>query len=157
MNIHLIRHAKTNPMSDSGKDFDRSLLPKGFQQCVMLKEFLVDKLENSRIYCSSSNRTRSTANLILNDIQLEHVTYLKELYLASSKSLFDFLASLNFTEDVVIIGHNEGLSELVYYLTGENIVLSTASSVSIAFDIPNLSWISKSTGVVISHFSPKIL
>jgi phosphohistidine phosphatase len=157
MNIHLIRHAKTNPLSESGKDFDRNLMAKGLQQCALLKEFSVDILENSRIYCSSSNRTRSTAKLILNDIQLEHVTYLDELYLASSKSLFDFLASLNCSEDVVIIGHNEGLSELVYYLTDENIILSTASLVSIAFDIPKLSWISKGTGVVKNHFSPKLL
>ena len=156
MNIHLIRHAKTNPLSDSGKDFDRTLMEKGYRQCAQLKEFLKDEVELNSIYCSSSSRTRSTANLILNDHQLKCVTYLDELYLASRKSLFDFLISLNSTNDIVIIGHNEGLSELVYYLTGENIVLSTASFVTINFELPSTNWISRESGIIKNHFSPSV-
>ena len=156
MNIHLIRHAKTNPLSDSGKDFDRTLMEKGYRQCAQLKEFLKDEVELNSIYCSSSSRTRSTANLILNDHQLKCVTYLDDLYLASRKSLFDFLISLNSTNDIVIIGHNEGLSELVYYLTGENIVLSTASFVTINFELPSTNWISRESGIIKNHFSPSV-
>lgn len=156
MRIHLIRHAKTNPMSDSGKDFDRTLMEKGHKQCAKLKEFLKDKVELNSIYCSSSSRTRSTANLILDEFQLKYVTYLDELYLASRKSLFDFLISLNSTNDILIIGHNEGLSELVCYLTGENIVLSTASFVTINFEFSSTNWISRESGIIKNHFSPSV-
>jgi phosphohistidine phosphatase len=156
MNIHLIRHAKTNPLSESGKDFDRNLMAKGLQQCALLKEFSVDILENSRIYCSSSKRTKATANLILNEDQLKHITFLDELYLASSKSLFEFIVSLNSTEDIVIIGHNEGISELVHYLTGENRVLSTGSFITLNFQEPSSNWISRESGIIKNHFSPSV-
>jgi phosphohistidine phosphatase len=156
MNIHLIRHAKTNPCADSGKDFDRDLMEKGRKQCVLLKDFLEGKFEGFPIYCSTSNRTKSTANLILNEVQLKQITYLDDLYLASSKLLFDFIVSLNSTDDIVIIGHNEGLSELVHYLTGEDKVLSTGSYISIKFNFPSSNWISRETGSIMNHFSPNV-
>ena len=42
MKLHLLRHAKTNQVSPTGKDFDRELLPRGYEQIQELKLFLAD-------------------------------------------------------------------------------------------------------------------
>ena len=157
MNIHLIRHAKSTPSSDSGIDFDRALSNKGIRQCQLLKNYLSHFPEiHKNIYCSSSNRTKSTLNLVFNEKQLDKLIYKDELYLATAKFLFEFIIDLNSMEDITIIGHNEGLSYLATYLTGQTISLQTASLFTIFFDIPYSSWISKDTGVVTNQFSPQI-
>ncbi len=157
MNIHLIRHAKSNHLSDSGVDFDRALSNKGIHQCQLLKNYLSQYPEILKnIYCSSSNRTKSTLNLLFNDKQFEKLIYSDELYLATAEFLFEFIISLNSIEDITIIGHNEGLSYLATYLTGQTMLLQTSSLVSIVFDIPNSSWISKETGVIMNQYSPQI-
>ena len=42
MKLHLLRHAKTNQISPTGKDFDRELLPRGYEQIAELKQYLED-------------------------------------------------------------------------------------------------------------------
>jgi phosphohistidine phosphatase len=158
MKIHLLRHAKTNQTSPTGNDFDRELLPKGFQQCMLLKCYLSDKIEKDcLIFVSSSERTKQTASLILNQLSLSNTNYLKELYLMDGIKMLAFVNQLNTPKDICIIGHNEGISEFASYIIDEQITLKTGGYVCVKIPFSTSSFLSKSTGSVIDFYRPDVV
>ena len=59
--LHLLRHAKTNQNSPTGIDYDRELLPRGYEQIAELKQFFAQHpIQPKHILCSSAMRTRQT-------------------------------------------------------------------------------------------------
>ena len=69
--------------------------------------------------------------------------------------MFDILKEinrLNHEGDLIIIGHNYSLSELLYYLTEENITMKTGSLAVIDFDVQNSSLISGQSGRLLQYF-----
>ena len=65
--------------------------------------------------------------------------------------VLDFICSMNSDDDIVLIGHNNGLSRLASYLTAKHIVMRTASCVEIRFPFDHSKFISKGTGEIYSH------
>jgi phosphohistidine phosphatase len=125
MKLYLIRHAKTNQKSPTGLDIDRSLLPRGIAQSKDLNAFLQSlDLTIGTVLCSTARRTKQT----LQNIKIEDsaaITYLDSLYLANNTLLLGEINRIENTKDLMLIGHNEGISELAGYLTGENIYFKT--------------------------------
>ncbi len=155
MILHLLRHAKTEKLASSGKDFDRNLAQKGILQSQQLVNYFSQKsLKNTTIYVSAANRTVQTANLIFpnNNLQI-----CRDLYLASAQQILAFLNTLQSTSDLFVIGHNEGISELASYLLGENIHLQTAGYLAISFSCANSAEISKQTGTILQTFRPEFI
>ena len=157
LTLHILRHAKTNPLSDSGKDFDRNLLEKGVNQAKSLGGyFKINNFQANKLYCSSALRTRKTISEV-NKIHVfdNKIAYREELYLASLENLLDFIWIQEGEGSVFIIGHNEGVSDLVTYLTGTHVEIKTGTFVSISFDLNSWGKISASNGKVEDYFSPK--
>lgn len=158
MKLHLLRHAKTDQNSSTGKDFDRKLLKKGKDQSVEMGKYLKEENFNpSKIICSTAARTRETITLI----QKEHkfifkIEYVDEIYLAEKDKLFSIVSKISGSEEVFIIGHNNGLSDLASYLVDDFIDLSTCDFVTIQFNIEKWDEISKGLGVVIERFHPLV-
>jgi phosphohistidine phosphatase len=155
MILHLIRHANARNKSTSGKDFDRTLSVKGGVEAIRLQTF-VNKIElsNTDIYISSSQRTMETSSIALTNELFSNAVYLDELYLASSEMLLKFIYELNTEKDILLIGHNEGISSLASYLTNQYIGLGTANYVGIDFPFLNSNLISKGTGTIVRFFEP---
>ena len=154
MILHLLRHAKTEQFSKSGKDFDRHLMSKGIKQTIELELFFLNKqLDNVTIHVSSAKRTIQTAQLVFPS---EEFDCSKDLYLAGAEKLFQYVCALKSTKNVFLIGHNDGLSELASYLSGENIHLRTAEYLAIEFSCKKSSEISMHTGTIIETFRPQI-
>ena len=135
MILHLLRHAKTEKFAVTGKDYDRPLASKG-------------------IHVSAANRTQETAKTIFPEYTLH---FCKELYLASSQELLQYINKLSTSNDLFLIGHNEGLSELATSLIGENILLKTASYLAITFDCKNSAEISRHNGMILHLYRPEIM
>jgi phosphohistidine phosphatase len=155
MKLHLLRHCKTETITSTGKDFDRKLMPKGVAQSKLLAEFFNQQTFDDCLYFSSSSaRTRETVTRTFSKTIQKEVQYKDELYLASAADLVQFVNSLGATSEVFIIGHNEGLSDLVHYLTEEPIELQTGDYISIQFDVENSSMISAGTGIKAEYFHP---
>jgi phosphohistidine phosphatase len=153
MKLHLLRHAKTNQISPTGKDFDRELLPRAYQQCVELKRYLQDHpIAPKHILCSSAVRTRQTLDQIKALFADVPVTFLNELYLASAGELLKIINELQSPEDVLLIGHNEGISELASELSATFILLKTCGLVSLEFPFESSAMVSKETGVLVGSF-----
>jgi len=143
--VHLLRHAKTEMLSSTGRDFDRKLAIKGHKQSAQLKEIIEGKhLDISHLYCSSAQRTRETANLIFGENK--SMTFHDDLYLCEQSELVQFIWNLDTSTDIMLIGHNFGLSNLASYFLDEDIYLKTGSMISIDFPFSKSSDLSKATG-----------
>jgi phosphohistidine phosphatase len=153
MKLHLLRHAKTNPQSSTGLDFDRELLPRGYEQIIELKNFLKDHpIDPKIILCSSAMRTRQTL-AELKDLWPEaQVQFIDELYLASKQEILDQICSQNSSEEILVVGHNEGLSDLVMNLAHPPHALKTCGFISMEFPFESSAYISQDTGSILAMF-----
>ena len=153
MKLHLLRHAKTNQISPTGKDFDRELLPKAYEQCAELKRYLQDHpIAPKHILCSSAVRTRQTWAAIEDLFPGVSIVFVDNLYLASSYEMLKIINELQSPEDILLIGHNEGISELASELSAAFILLKTCGLVSLEFPFESSAMVSKETGVLVGSF-----
>lgn len=147
MIVNFLRHAKTELNSLSGRDFDRILIPDGHEQCQEVKSKLNRILSNeTKIYCSTAMRTRQTAGLIFGNQKL--VGYFEELYLSNKETILEFICSQESHHEILIIGHNFGLSEIASYLSGAQVVMKTSGFIRLEFPGLSIAELSASTGVV---------
>ena len=155
LQLNLIRHAKTEPQSKSGRDFDRELLPKGRKQAELLAAFLQDSsVQLGNVYCSTATRTKGTVALISRTIAC-HVDFFEELYLASHSELKQFIENQK-GDTITIIGHNEGISELASMLSGELCILQTAGFIQLQFEVENWNQLIQGTGIITARFRPEV-
>lgn len=125
MKLLLIRHAKTDPSSPTGNDFDRKLLPRGLRQCHDLRDFLQNvDVQIETILCSTAERTKQTFMEISSSVNCP-ACFLNSLYLADRQLLLHEITMVKNNKDLLVIGHNDGISDLASYLTGEHIYLKT--------------------------------
>ena len=150
MILHFLRHAKTNQVSPTGRDFDRELLPRGYEQLSELRSKLAQSpITVTRVFCSSAKRTRQTWTEIADLFPNATISFHDELSLASASELLTFLSSKNSPQTSLLIGHNEGLSDLATYLTGSDIHLKTCGYLQLSFPFDHSGFISASTGTSI--------
>ncbi|MDG2153130.1 MAG: histidine phosphatase family protein [Crocinitomicaceae bacterium] len=147
MIVNFLRHAKTETTSSSGKDYDRNLVPKGHTQCEEIKEILNSILsDETKIFCSAAMRTRQTAGLIFGD--QKSASYFEELYLSNKETILEFICSQESHHEILIIGHNFGLSEIASYLSGAQVVMKTSGFIRLEFPGLSIAELSASTGII---------
>ena len=116
--LHLLRHAKS-AADDSIDDRDRPLSRRGRDAARRVGEGLPAALGGlDLVLCSTSLRTRETAELVLAGFAAEpRILFEDALYLAGPAALIRRLRRLE--EDrgaVLVIGHNPGLHDLAVSL-----------------------------------------
>lgn len=155
MKLFVLRHAKTEPIRDNQEDFDRNLLPRGVQQIEQISPALWSELtDDVPVFCSTANRTTQTLDLFQQARRFSHVFLRNELYLASAGELLEFLNRIDGNSSLLLVGHNDGLSELVSYVTETQIHLSTGSFAVIDIHVGNWQLLSRGTGSILKHVSP---
>ena len=157
LSLHILRHANTHSSSVTGKDFDRELSSKGLKQSEVLASFLkMNNFQPEVIFCSSAKRTRQTLKEVQKKFNFDNkIEFKDELYLASMAEMFDFVSNLSSENDALIIGHNNGISDLITYLTDDFIDVPTCTFVTLSFDVDNWNEISKGLAKMDVYFSPK--
>lgn len=156
MKIHLLRHAKTEVLSPSGKDVDRELNAKGLRQVAEMKLFLSKKdWGNTMLFCSAAARTQQTLKHLDLASKFHGVTITERLYLAESTAIENYIASPE-CQDIFIIGHNNGLSDFAQELINEPYLLKTCSYVEIEVGGENWAEFTSRSGKIISHYHPKV-
>ncbi len=153
MKLHLIRHAKAqSPLQQL--DFDRPLSEKGKVQANSLAAFLLDKQLPDEVWVSSASRTLETLSYLESSHSFFEKKMMDELYLCSKDVYLKKLWSKKQNGDLLIVGHNFGISDIVNYFTGELIMMKTAEYICIDFGDFNLNESSKETGIIIERFIP---
>lgn len=159
LTLNLIRHAKTNQVSPTGSDFDRELLDKGVSQANVLGNYLrTHHIALGKIICSSAARTRQTHSIICQHLfESCNYAFSKKLYLSSHKQILEVIEDNAKDETTVtIIGHNEGISELAGYLSGEFVHLRTSEMISLTFPFESWDHLVRGTGVIIFQYRPEV-
>lgn len=157
MNLFLIRHAKTEKTASSGRDFDRQLAEKGQKQGLELQKFLAEfDFEEVTIWCSDAIRTKQTLSLIDEHFPSQNIEFKNELYLASSQEIRNLIWNTDSNRDLLIIGHNEGISDIASYFLGEDIHLKTATFIQISFEAKSRQEWSADLGRIKSVFRPEL-
>jgi len=117
MKLWILRHARAESHSNTGRDRDRPLSEAGRLACQALNAWLGKcSLPLPRqAQVSPALRTRQTAQLALADLAV-HWIINESLWLASTVDLLDQVQQARGQEPLWLIGHNPGLEELIYRL-----------------------------------------
>jgi phosphohistidine phosphatase len=157
MKLHLIRHAKTDQSSESGKDFDRKLLPKGIIQSNVLGFYLHEQdLRSAVTFCSTAARTRETLTILNNLVFIGRTILSDDLYLCDREMYLKIIWNLRHGKDLVFIGHNDGISQIASYFLEKDITLKTCGYLCIEFTAKNWAEVSRGTGQLLAEFRPQV-
>lgn len=158
MKLHLLRHSDTEDFAITGVDFDRNLTSSGRARAEKMGLYLNDQLSRKiAVYCSSSNRTRETAAIIQSTFGYRNIQHKDELYHANLSQLLKFVNQLEDHGPVLIIGHNEGITDLVNHLSGENTYLDTCNYVCIDLNVTNWKEVSGNLGQLVENYRPELI
>ncbi|HEX8018838.1 SixA phosphatase family protein [Mucilaginibacter sp.] len=152
----LIRHAKAT--HESGYvDFDRPLKQSGMQDSVLMATLLKGQLQIPQIIITSpALRTKTTAEIFANHFKLPVPGEDKRIYEASENTWVKVINSLPDEYDFIgIVGHNPGISQILYYLTSQLKEMPTCAVAVITFENDTWQSISEEDGKLVHFDSPK--
>ncbi len=153
LHLHILRHAKTEQISPTGKDFDRFLMKKGLRQREDLKVFFNTVSGIDHVWCSSAKRTRETLEPFEG---LPEPQFFDDLYLCSHQTILKMLWESNLEGDVLLIGHNFGISDLVNYFCDSDVELRTGQYVRISFECSDWKETFRGTGTMAQLYRPEV-
>jgi phosphohistidine phosphatase len=152
----LIRHAKAT--HDSGfADFERPLTDKGFIQAeIMAARLQANNIQPQLLLASPSLRTLSTANVFSQTLGLQQAVTDKDIYDATLSTLLQVIHKLPENESfIAIVGHNPGISEAVYYLSGNIKDVPPGSVALVEFHLDEWNEIHEKSGKLTFYDTPK--
>jgi|LakMenEpi03Aug12_release.lakeMendotaPanAssembly.Ray.scaffolds.fasta_scaffold912693_1 phosphohistidine phosphatase SixA len=155
MILHFIRHAKTVYPNRNQSDFERDLLPEGKIQVAILAHYLSNKkLEIDQCFCSDAQRTKQTLAGLETSLFCKKITFDHALYLCSKNEFKAQIEQLKDEKEVLFIGHNDGISNFIKYLTEENCLLQTCEYAKIEVIVDSWQAVGPGTGKIIDQFYP---
>jgi len=138
--LTLVRHARAVAARDSVIDFDRVLSPEGITEAKEMAQRVASRTPRPDLVLSSSAaRASHTAALFAQAWEDDppRIELQSRLYLATPDILLDVIHALA-DGDVVIVGHNPGISELARRVALQPIGdLATAAVLQLEFDAPD--------------------
>ena len=155
----LMRHAKSSWKFKDLTDHQRPLNKRGRTDAPLMGHLILDReLVPQRILCSTAERARQTAQILVDTIKFQgEVSYLDRLYMAESEDHLAVLSDLPDTvERVMVIGHNPGLETLLQELSGRIESLPTAVLAHIVLPIDHWSQLNgEASGEMVEIWRPK--
>lgn len=156
MKFFILRHGDAEIRSETGKDFDRKLSTHGQRQANVVKTKLsfLNSDEPFTVFCSTAKRTEETYFIVSTVLKTSQLEFVDKLYLAPLKDLIEFFRAIHpKTKKVLLVGHNEGISEFASYLLDKEIVFPTAGLLEINFPIiDEWKYIGRGTGAEANRF-----
>src|ERR1700730_12730969 len=138
----LLRHAKSSWKDSTLADHERPLNGRGRGAAELVRSFLErKKLRTELVLSTSAVRTRQTVEKIFaGAAPAPDICYDDALYLASAEKLLEVISALEDARDrVLLVGHNPGLEELFFRLTGLDERFPTATLANIVLNIEKWS------------------
>jgi phosphohistidine phosphatase len=151
----LIRHAKAEH-ENKYPDFERPLTEKGMAEATIMAQRLVaEDIKPTLIISSPALRTHTTANIFSEHLLSHEIETDKKIYDASENALLRIINNLPDDRDfVAIVGHNPGISQILYYLTGKIKDVPTCAVALIEFDEEEWQAISMEMGELTYYDEP---
>ena len=157
----LLRHAKSSWDDSTLDDHDRPLKPRGIKAARRMGRLIREQsLHPELILCSTAVRARQTLHLLLDESGLKPVVELSEQIFHCPPSEFAIvLQGVGETIiTVMLVGHNPGMEEFLFQLTGQNETFPTAALAVLELDLSNWLQFSETTrGRLVEIWRPKEL
>jgi phosphohistidine phosphatase len=137
LTLSLLRHAKSSWKDPALADHERPLNTRGQAEApVMGKAMTKHGLDPDLVLCSTARRTRDTLALVLPELKTEpKVIYEDGLYHGTSAEMLGILHEVGAgVGQVLLVGHNPDLAQIVYDLTGARVRFDPGSLAAIALD-----------------------
>jgi phosphohistidine phosphatase len=152
----LVRHAKAEK-DTTVKDFDRPLKYIGIQDAAFIAERLKEEgIVPQLIVTSPALRTKTTADIFAEHFKTADPQQEKFIYEASTQALLtvinDFPAEHDF---VALVGHNPGIAQILYYLTGQVKEVNTCAVAVVEFETNFWEEVTGDSGTLTYYSSPK--
>jgi phosphohistidine phosphatase len=149
--ITLLRHAKSDWGDPSLRDFDRPLNPRGERNLKLIGSRLhKNGIRPSLIVSSDAVRAITTARAIAQEIgyPCEFIQPVHDLYLATPRTILDIIIHQGTDyNDVMIVGHNPGLTELANMICPAQIDnLPTCGAYAVDIDIDDWADLANTQG-----------
>jgi phosphohistidine phosphatase len=154
--LTLLRHAKTERDSASGRDFDRELNARGRENSARMgKEMRRLGLRFDRVLASPARRVVETVE----GVGKTSPHYDERIYDASAERLLDVISSVDDgVEKLLLVGHNPGVERLAAKLTANEVdELPTAALAEIELPIEHWRDIKDASGRLVRFLTPKTL
>jgi len=121
--IYLVRHANASCEDPGSPDIERPLSDKGREDAPMMAEVLKSLgIKPDAIISSSAVRAMTTAKNFAKvfDYADQNIIEKKDIYQAEIEDLFELVQNIdNKHSDVLVFGHNPGLTKLANKLTDD--------------------------------------
>lgn len=159
----LVRHAKTEPLTDADSDFSRQLKKRGHKDARMISDHLIGKsLVPDLIISSPARRTLQTAQIMAGAFSIpeSEITAVSFIYDGFSlDELVNEISSLaSDKETVMVIGHNPDIALMAIQLSGDNFFhFPTSATAVIGFTVSEWSQIKAGAGRTEMFVYPKEL
>lgn len=158
--LYLIRHAKSSWSNPDVGDFDRSLNDRGKRDAPEMGRRLKEsKVEPELILSSPAKRARKTAKIVAKEINFpkKHIMTDESIYLAGVSTLLEVIRHIDDAlHQVILVGHNPGLTDLADYLTNCQIDnIPTCGIFCMDFDIRSWKEVAKGEGKFVFFDYPK--
>jgi phosphohistidine phosphatase len=134
----ILRHAKSSWKDDQVGDHDRPLNKRGKRDAPRVGELVQQvQLQPELIISSTAKRTRKTASRVAKQCGYQGIIELQgTLYLAPPGAYIEALRKVDDSVNrVMVVGHNPGLEQLLTLLTGQHILLPTATLAHVELDL----------------------
>jgi phosphohistidine phosphatase len=119
--LFVMRHAKAERDSDTGRDFDRPLAKRGWRDAEAVgREMRSRKLDPDAALASPARRAAETATAFANGFGKLELSYEIAIYNAPADRLVDIVRSADESAGrLLLVGHNPGFQDLVLRLAGD--------------------------------------
>jgi phosphohistidine phosphatase len=157
--LHIVRHGKAKSPQLFDDDFDRPLHKTGITQAHVLGTYLEQAQRKPQLsLCSEALRTKQTFQIVGDLLGLEQASFLRAMYLAPAEELITHVETLDDRiDEVLIVGHNDGLSDFLSRLTGESWYLQTCEYFELTFTTDTWKGVHWGTGIVTDHYTPRVV
>jgi phosphohistidine phosphatase SixA len=129
--IVVMRHAKSSWKTNAQSDHDRPLNKRGRRDAPRIGAKLAELLwVPERVLSSTAERTRQTWGLMEDAFEpTPQVSFDRALYLAGPTAVRDAVEALpDAVATVMLLGHNYGWEEVVEWLCGDEVGLTTCNA-----------------------------
>tara|TARA_B110000977_G_scaffold54218_1_gene73814 strand:- start:18 stop:524 length:507 start_codon:yes stop_codon:yes gene_type:complete len=150
--LFLVRHAKSDWANLGLSDFERPLNERGNKDKTIMGKRLKEKsIELDSFISSSAKRTTQTSMALAKEMSFptQEIKFFKEIYHASPSEMLSFINKTeNKNNNLMLVGHNPGISMLCDYLCNYSVDFPTLGIAKISFETEDWMEISAQTGTL---------
>ena len=160
--LTLIRHAKSSRKNPGLADYDRPLNKRGRRDAPMMGRRLAERgFDAGLMMTSPAARAVATAEAIAEEIEypLKEIVPNERLYGADQFELLEVIRGIDDSlDEVVLVGHNPGLTDLVNYLSSHPIGnVPTCGIVELVLDVDSWALIDRTRPTNVDFDYPRKL